>query len=124
MPYREAVERVAGANGAAAQATARSLEIAMRHSSEIGRELVQFAMLRLEDDLATSRRMAACRDPGELVSLQIELLHRLGQQYAEESSKLARLLSEMTMACFEPYQKGMQAAAESTAPVTARQAAE
>jgi hypothetical protein len=67
--------------------------------------MAEFAMLRFEDDLDTSERMAACKSTGEMVELQMELLQRLTQHYADESQKLMRMMSAMSNACLDAYRE-------------------
>jgi len=60
--------------------------------SKLSQEMAQFMQLRLQKEAAMWEKLAACRDPADIVQCQSEFASKIGTDYAEAAQKLSRLM--------------------------------
>src|ERR1700751_3889983 len=63
-----------------------------RSMSKLSQEMAQFMQSRLKEEAAMWEKLAACRDPSELMQCQGEFAAKTGTDYAEAAQKLSRLM--------------------------------
>ena len=76
----------------AGSAALRGAGVALRTAQTIGIEWLDLGKQQADDWVATAERMAACRDPAELASLQGSLLQRMGERTLSRSFVIADLV--------------------------------
>jgi hypothetical protein len=60
--------------------------------SKLSQEMAQLMQARLQQEAEMWGKLAACRDPADLVQCQSEFATKIGTDYAEAAQKLSRLM--------------------------------
>ena len=67
----------------------------MEGAADIGAEVVQFVAARIAEDVQTQHEIIHCRNPADLVHIQMRFLQRAFEQYSAETGKLVNLGNEV-----------------------------
>ncbi|HWE75156.1 MAG TPA: phasin family protein [Stellaceae bacterium] len=70
--------------------------------SKLSQEMAQFMQSRLKEEGAMWEKLAACRDPAELLQCQSEFAAKTGTDYAEAAQKLSRLMLDFANTSVKP----------------------
>lgn len=70
--------------------------------SKLSQEMAQFMQSRLKEEGAMWEKLAACRDPAELLQCQSEFAAKTGTDYAEAAQKLSRLMLDFANTSITP----------------------
>ena len=69
----------------------RAFEIWANSMARLSQEMSQFMQTRLQQESEMWQKLAACRNPTDLVQAQSEFASKTGTDYAEVAQKLSRL---------------------------------
>lgn len=70
----------------------RAFESWAHGMSKLSNEMAQFMLTRLREESAMWEKLAACRDPADLIECQSQFAAKTGTDYAEAAQKLSRLM--------------------------------
>ena len=70
----------------------RAFETWANGMSRLSQEMSQFMQTRLQQESEMWQKLAACRNPSDLVEAQSEFASKTGTDYAEVAQKLSRLM--------------------------------
>ena len=109
--YRDtAYEALVGKNGENVSAVMTAGEAMFAGMAEISQEMMTFAGERLRHDIETAEDFAKAQSPEELFEKQCSFAQRAAQQYAEETSKLIRMMARIQQSCWKPVEERTKAA--------------
>ncbi|GAB4362205.1 MAG: hypothetical protein Kow00114_17220 [Kiloniellaceae bacterium] len=112
--YRDtAYEALVGRNGENVTAAMSAGEAMFAGMAEISQEMMTFASDRLRQDIETAEDFAKATSPEELFEKQCSFAQRAAQQYAEETSKLIRMMARIQQSCWKPVEERTKAALHS-----------
>lgn len=77
------------------QSLAQAFSEWTNNGNRIQAELARFVSDRFNKDVALISRFAACKDPGEFIALQSEMVTGLTNDYLQEGAKIFALSSEI-----------------------------
>lgn len=63
-----------------------------RNMSKLSQEVAQLMQARLKEESVMWDKLAACRDPSQVVQCQSEFAAKTGSDYVEAAQKLSRLM--------------------------------
>jgi len=109
--YRDtAYETLVGKNGENVTAVMSAGEAMFAGMAEVSQEMMTFAGERLRQDIETAEDFAKASSPEELFEKQCSFAQRAAQQYAEETSKLIRMMARIQQSCWKPVEECTKAA--------------
>ncbi|MEQ9608548.1 MAG: phasin family protein [Kiloniellaceae bacterium] len=109
--YRDtAYETMVGKNGENVTAVMSAGEAMFAGMAEVSQEMMAFAGERLRQDIETAEDFAKATSPEELFEKQCSFAQRAAQQYAEETSKLIRMMARIQQSCWKPVEACTKAA--------------
>ncbi|WP_340116405.1 phasin family protein [Pelagibius sp. 7325] len=109
--YRDtAYETLVGKNGENVTAVMSAGEAMFAGMAEVSQEMMTFAGERLRQDIETAEDFAKATSPEELFEKQCSFAQRAAQQYAEETSKLIRMMARIQQSCWKPVEACTKAA--------------
>lgn len=104
--YRDtAYETLVGKNGENVNAVMSAGEAMFAGMAEMSQEMMNFAGERLRQDIETAEDFAKATTPEELFEKQCSFAQRAAQQYAEETSKLIRMMARIQQTCWKPVEE-------------------
>jgi hypothetical protein len=109
--YRDTTyEALVGKNGENVTAVMSAGEAMFAGMAEMSQEMMTFAGDRLRQDIETAEDFAKATSPEELFEKQCSFAQRAAQQYAEETSKLIRMMARIQQSCWKPVEECTKAA--------------
>lgn len=100
-PLQAVAEGLDGPVGELAKANAAAGRQWLEGFGRMSQELMAFSSSRMQEDLQTMQRLAACSDPGEAMQVQCDCLNRMVKAYADEAQRLCEMASETGANCLE-----------------------
>lgn len=89
----------------------QALERWVHGVSAVTEEMTQFVQGRVQEDMGVWMRLAACRDPNEVLECQRHFMEKATHDYFQEAGKLSRLAMSIATEGFGSPQGGEPAAA-------------
>lgn len=95
-------ERVAPGGRAGAEAVAASADTVLAGFQDLHREWLAYLQEQTQETVDTSRALAACRSPQQLIELQARYARSSWSRFASESTKMANLTMRVWGAGMQP----------------------
>lgn len=102
-------ERMMALSSANVDAVMKSSEAVLKGLAKLNEELVTFTNSQLKGQVEGSQAIAQCGNWSEAFETQMSLARTATEQYLAETSKLANLAAEVTMASWAPFQTYLKA---------------
>jgi len=99
LPGLIPIDRLLVDNGRSLEAMARMSNTLLDRLAAWQNETARFVAMRLEQDIAGQRDLAACRSPSEALEVCSAFSRKAMQDYLEEAGKVSGLAGDMTRAC-------------------------
>jgi hypothetical protein len=105
IPSKAVMDRFSEANAQASQRLAEGMAL---WTKEVG----DFAVERMTQDMETLRRFGACRSPEEMVETQMKFAQTAAEQYMREAGKLLDLATRTCVDCMKPLDDAAKVTSE------------